>query len=93
MLQGDERGERTAVLDHLPFLTFAPAMITLKRCIFPLPCPSRDKVSGHASRRLHRLAELPPSDVVTTVISYEEQMRGVFVAFDTFGFSGGTPLF
>ena len=25
---------------------------------------------------LHRLAELPPSDMVTTVISYEEQMRG-----------------
>jgi len=25
---------------------------------------------------LHRLAELLPSDVVTTVISYEEQMRG-----------------
>jgi tRNA(fMet)-specific endonuclease VapC len=25
---------------------------------------------------LHRLAELPPSEVVTTVVSYEEQMRG-----------------
>jgi tRNA(fMet)-specific endonuclease VapC len=25
---------------------------------------------------LHRLASLPPADVVTTVVSYEEQMRG-----------------
>jgi hypothetical protein len=52
--------------NQLKFLTFSPAMITLKGWMLPLPFTSRDKVSDHAIPRLHSariplgLVPIPP---------------------------------